>query len=63
MRSTSRRRLALCASCALASPVQRCMPDAFAAWRLSKRFVVGGQLPSRSALRAGARALRRLISF
>lgn len=56
MRSTSKARLLQCKS------ARGCPPDAFLAWRLSKRFVVGGQLSSRAELRAGARALRRLLA-
>lgn len=36
--------------------------DAFAAWRQSKQFVVGGPLLSREALKAGARELRQRIA-
>lgn len=60
MRSTTRRRLTMCSCCALAM-AQCGLPDAFAAWRLTRRFVVGERLSSRAELRANARALRRLI--
>lgn len=60
MRSTTRRRLAMCSCCGLIT-AQCSLPDTFTAWRVSKRFVVGGQLPSRSELLSGARALRRLV--
>lgn len=51
----------------LSSEVQPALPawlptDTYQAWRSSKRFVVGGQLPSREELRANARALRHLVS-
>jgi hypothetical protein len=62
MRSTTRRRLTMCPRCAVAT-VQCSLPGTFAAWRFSKRFLVGGQLPSHPELLSGARALRRLISL
>lgn len=62
MRSTARRRLTMCSRGALAT-MQCRLPDTFAAWRFSKRFLVGGQLPSHPELLSGARALRRLISL
>lgn len=60
MRSTTRRRLTMCSCCALAT-AHCSLPDTFAAWRLTKRFVVGERLSSRSELRANALALRHLI--
>lgn len=61
MRSTTRRRLAMCSCCGLIT-AQCGLPDTFAAWRLSKRFVVGGRISSRAELRASKARLKRLIS-
>ena len=61
MRSTTRRRLAMCSCCGLVT-VQCSLPDTFAAWRLSKRFVVGGKVSSRVELRASRAALKRQIA-
>ena len=61
MRSTTRQRLALCGRLSATTLAPRGEQDAFLDWLSAKRFVVGGQLPSRSELLSGARALRRLV--
>ena len=62
MRSTTRRRLALCARCSSPTPAQHREPNAFLEWLSCKRFVVGEKVSSRVELRARARALRHLVS-
>lgn len=62
MRSTTRRRLNLCARCSSPTPAQHREPNAFLEWRSAKRFVVGGRISSRAELRANKAGLKRLIS-
>ena len=62
MRSTTRRRLALCARCSSPTPAQHRDPNAFLEWLSGNRFVVGGKVSSRAELRASRAALKRQIA-
>ena len=62
MRSTTRRRLALCARCSSPTPAQHREPNAFLEWLSAKRFVVGEKVSSRAELRASRAALKRQIA-
>ncbi len=62
MRSTTRRRLTVCARCSSPTPAQHREPNAFLDWLSAKRFVVGGRISYRAELRASKAGLKRLIS-